>query len=87
MPAEHVVPEFTMNVLTRMTQNKGTRCFFYHLLVSPLNAALPLTHVNRVAGPIPEYLYLNMPRGWIVLFDEHSVVLEQGLQQISDYKP
>lgn len=76
MPAEHVVPEFTMNVLTRMTQNKGTRCFFYHLLVSPLNAALPLTHVNRVAGPIPEYLYLNMSRSWIVSFDEQSVILE-----------
>lgn len=54
----------------------GTRCFFNDFLISALNGALTLWHVNIVAMQISKNLELNVSRGLDVLFDENSSVTE-----------
>jgi len=43
-----------------MLLNKWTRAFFDHLLVSPLNRALPLTEMYGISKTITEDLDFNM---------------------------
>ena len=54
----------------------GRRRFFQHLLMTPLDRAIPLEQVHVVALRVAEHLDFDVPRPLDIFLDQHGIVAE-----------